>query len=114
MSSARPVPPDRRPGGRRGARLPVRLRRTGTTAGRPSGSTCWSAAAARRDSSADLLLKQALLEVDKKTILDQLTPEFLNLTKMIEQADANVKPSALLGIGLLGRLRRPAMLAAGW
>src|SRR5437764_13237955 len=51
----------------------------------------------RRDSSADMLLKQALQEVDKKTILDKLTPEFLNLTKVIEQADANVKPSALLG-----------------
>jgi tight adherence protein B len=55
----------------------------------------------RRDSSADMLLKQALQEVDKKTILDKLTPEFLNLTKVIEQADANVKPSALLGVGLI-------------
>jgi tight adherence protein B len=55
----------------------------------------------RRDSSADMLLKQALQEVDKKTILDKLTPEFLNLTKVIEQADANVKPSALLGVGLV-------------
>lgn len=55
----------------------------------------------RRDSSADMLLKQALQEVDKKTILDKLTPEFLNLAKVIEQADANVKPSALLGVGLV-------------
>jgi tight adherence protein B len=54
----------------------------------------------RRDSSADMLLKQALQEVDKKTLLDKLTPEFLNLNKVIEQADANVKPSALLGVGL--------------
>jgi tight adherence protein B len=54
----------------------------------------------RRDSSADMLLKQALQEVDKKTLLDKLTPEFLNLAKVIEQADANVKPSALLGVGL--------------
>jgi tight adherence protein B len=54
----------------------------------------------RRESSADMLLKQALLDVDRKTILDQLTPEFLNLTRNIEQADANVKPSALLGVGL--------------
>src|SRR5690242_16270844 len=51
----------------------------------------------RRDSSADILLKQALQEVDKKTVLDKLTPEFLNLSKVIEQADANVKPSALVG-----------------
>ncbi len=55
---------------------------------------------ARKDSSADMLLKQALQEVDKKNVLDKLTPEFLNLSKVIEQADANVKPSALVGIGL--------------
>ena len=55
----------------------------------------------RKDSSADMLLKQALQEVDKKNILDKLTPEFLNLSKVIEQADANVKPSALLGVGLV-------------
>src|SRR4051794_15777343 len=52
----------------------------------------------RKDSSADMLLKQALQEVDKKTFLDKLTPEFFNLTKMFEQADANIKPSALFGI----------------
>jgi tight adherence protein B len=55
----------------------------------------------RKDSSADMLLKQALQEVDKKTVLDKLTPEFLNLPKVIEQADANVKPSALIGVGLI-------------
>ena len=55
----------------------------------------------RRDSSADMLLKQAFKEVDKKNVLDQLTPEVFNLTKIIEQADANVKPSALFGIGIV-------------
>ena len=55
----------------------------------------------RKDSSADILLKQALQEVDKKTLLDKLTPKVLNLTKMIEQADANVKPSALFGVGVV-------------
>jgi tight adherence protein B len=54
----------------------------------------------RRDSSADLLLKQALQEADKKSILDRLTPEFFNLTKTFEQADCNIKPSALFGISL--------------
>jgi tight adherence protein B len=58
----------------------------------------------RKESSADMLLKQALLEVDRKNILDKLTPEFLNLTKSIEQADANVKPSALVGLGLAAGL----------
>src|SRR5207253_276443 len=52
----------------------------------------------RKDSSADMLLKQALQEVDRKTFLDKLTPEFFNFTKMFEQADANIKPSALFGI----------------
>ncbi len=55
----------------------------------------------RKDSSADMLLQDALKAVDKKNILDQLTPEAFNLTKVIEQADANVKPSSLFGIGLL-------------
>ncbi|MDB5307628.1 MAG: Bacterial type secretion system protein domain protein [Gemmataceae bacterium] len=54
----------------------------------------------RKDSSADMLLKQALQEVDKKTILDRITPEFFNLTKIFEQADVNIKPSALFGISL--------------
>jgi tight adherence protein B len=53
------------------------------------------------DSSADMLLKQALQEVDKKNLLDRLTPGMFNLPKMIDQADANVKPSTLVGIGLL-------------
>jgi tight adherence protein B len=54
----------------------------------------------RRDSSTDLLLKQALQEADKKSILDKLTPEFLHLSKTFEQADCNIKPSALFGISL--------------
>ena len=54
----------------------------------------------RRDSSADMLLKQALQENDKKNFLDRITPEFLNLTKMFQQADANIKPSALFGISV--------------
>jgi tight adherence protein B len=54
----------------------------------------------RRDSSADLLLKQALQEAEKRSILDRLTPEFFNLTKTFEQADCNIKPSALFGISL--------------
>ncbi len=55
----------------------------------------------RADSSADMLLKQALQEVDKQNLLDKFTPKFLNLQTMIEQADANVKPSALVGVGLV-------------
>ncbi len=59
----------------------------------------------RKESSADMLLKQAIQEADKKTLLDRLTPEFFNLTKLFEQADCNIKPSALFGISLgLGAL----------
>lgn len=54
----------------------------------------------RTESSADLLLKQALQEVDRKTLMDRLMPELFNLTKTFEQADCNIKPSALFGISL--------------
>src|ERR1700678_1148211 len=54
----------------------------------------------RKDSSADMLLKQALQEKDKNTLLDRITPEMFNLTRMFEQADVNIKPSALFGISL--------------
>src|SRR5262245_35303072 len=51
----------------------------------------------RSESSADMLLKQAMQEVDKKTLMDRLMPEFFNITKVFEQADCNIKPSALFG-----------------
>jgi tight adherence protein B len=54
----------------------------------------------RKDSSADLLLKQAIQEADKRTLLDRLTPKMFNLTTVFEQADCNIKPSALFGIAL--------------
>lgn len=54
----------------------------------------------RKDSSADMLLKQALQEQDRQTFLDRLTPQAFNLTKMFEQADVNIKPSALFGISV--------------
>ena len=54
----------------------------------------------RRESSADLLLKQALSEVDKKNIFDLLTPKFLSMDRYFEQADANIRPSALVAISV--------------
>jgi tight adherence protein B len=54
----------------------------------------------RRDSSADMLLKQALQEQDRRTFLDRITPKAFNLTKVFEQADVNIKPSALFGISI--------------
>lgn len=56
--------------------------------------------AGRKDSSADLLLRQALLEVDTKSLLERLTPEIFKVSKMFEQADVKMKPSILFGIGL--------------
>jgi tight adherence protein B len=47
-----------------------------------------------------MLLKQALQEQDKRTFLDRLTPSAFNLTKVFEQADVNIKPSALFGISV--------------
>lgn len=64
------------------------------------------------ESSADMLLKQALSEVDRKTVLDQLTPEWMNFSRMIEQADANIKPGALLGFGMAAGFI--AFIAGGW
>ena len=55
----------------------------------------------RKDSSVDMLLKQQQQDSDKRTLLDRLMPKFLDLTTMIEQADANVKPTALFGVGLV-------------
>jgi tight adherence protein B len=54
----------------------------------------------RKDSSADMLLKQAIQEADKRTILDRLTPKFLKLSTVFEQADCNIKPSVLFGISI--------------
>src|SRR5215218_4133456 len=53
-----------------------------------------------RDSSADLLVKQALLDVSKTNLLERLTPEFFRVSKMFEQADVKIKPSALFGIAI--------------
>jgi tight adherence protein B len=53
-----------------------------------------------RDSSTDLMIKQALLEAGKQNILERLTPEFFRVSKMFEQADVKIKPSALFGIAL--------------
>jgi tight adherence protein B len=53
-----------------------------------------------KDSSTDLMIKQALQEVNKQNILERLTPEFFRVSKMFEQADVKIKPSALFGIAL--------------
>src|SRR3954454_7060677 len=53
-----------------------------------------------KDSSTDLMIRQALQEVGKQNILEKLTPEFFRVSKMFEQADIKMKPSALFGMAL--------------
>jgi tight adherence protein B len=53
-----------------------------------------------KDSSTDLMIKQALVEVGKQNMLERLTPEFFRMSKVFEQADVKIKPSALFGIAL--------------
>ena len=53
-----------------------------------------------KDSSADMLLKQALEQADKRSLLDRLMPEAFNFTRLFEQADVNIRPSALFGIAI--------------
>ena len=53
-----------------------------------------------KDSSTDLMIKQALQEVGRSNILERLTPEFFRVSKMFEQADVQMKPSVLFGIAL--------------
>ena len=55
----------------------------------------------RNDSSSDNVLKQALLDVDKKSILDMLTPKILNYSRYFEQADVHVKPSSLFALSIM-------------
>ena len=53
-----------------------------------------------KDSSADLIVKQALLEVNRQNVLERLTPEFFKVTKMFAQADVKMQPSALFGVAI--------------
>ncbi len=45
--------------------------------------------------------KKSAFETDKKTLLDSITPQLPTLDKIFQQADVNIKPSALLGVALL-------------
>ena len=64
-----------------------------------------------KESSADLLLKQALQEVDKKNLLDAITPSLASLDRVFEQADANIRPSALFALAI-GMAMAGALLSA--
>jgi tight adherence protein B len=53
-----------------------------------------------KESSSDLLIRQALSEVGRSGLLEKLTPEFFRVSKMFEQSDVQMRPSALFGIAL--------------
>jgi tight adherence protein B len=53
----------------------------------------------KEDPGADILRKTAF-ESDKKTLLEQLTPNIPSLHRIFEQADCHIKPSTLFGISL--------------
>ena len=52
------------------------------------------------DDKADILRKTAF-EGDKKSLLEIVTPRFVSLSKLFEQADCHIKPNTLTAIGLL-------------
>ncbi|VTS08160.1 type II secretion system F family protein [Tuwongella immobilis] len=54
----------------------------------------------RKESSADLLFKQAYDELGKKTIFDKFMPEALNLEKALQQADLPYRPSAIFAVAV--------------
>jgi tight adherence protein B len=54
----------------------------------------------REDSKADIL-KASALENDRKTFLELITPNIPSLQRVFEQADCNIKPSALFGVAIL-------------
>jgi tight adherence protein B len=52
------------------------------------------------DSSTDLLIRTAMQEAGNQSLLERMTPEFFRVSKMFEQADVKIKPSALFGIAI--------------
>jgi tight adherence protein B len=54
----------------------------------------------RADNEKADILRKTAMEGDKRNLLDAITPKFLSPRKLFEQADCNIKPSTLFGIGL--------------
>ncbi|MBI3409097.1 MAG: type II secretion system F family protein [Planctomycetes bacterium] len=68
----------------------------------------------QKDDETTNILKRTAFERDKKSLLEFLTPNLPSLHKIIEQADAHIKPSTLFGIGVvLGVLASSASWMAG-
>jgi tight adherence protein B len=55
----------------------------------------------RQEAQAAEILRKSAFEGDKKSLLEVLTPRIPSIQKLFEQADCNIKPSTLFGMGLL-------------
>jgi tight adherence protein B len=55
----------------------------------------------KKEDAATSILKKTALDRDKKSLLEALTPNIPSLQKVIVQADAHIKASTLMGIGVL-------------
>lgn len=68
----------------------------------------------KKDDPGMNILKKTAFDRDRKSLIEMLTPNLPSLHKLIEQADAHIKPSTLFGIGLiLGVLGFTASWMAG-
>jgi tight adherence protein B len=55
----------------------------------------------REDDQATDILRKTAFEGDKKSLLEMVTPKFVSLGKLFEQADCHIKPNTLTVIGIL-------------
>jgi tight adherence protein B len=55
----------------------------------------------REDDQATDILRKTAFEGDKKSLLEMVTPKFVSLSKLFEQADCHIKPNTLTVIGIL-------------
>jgi len=68
----------------------------------------------RKDDETTNILRKTALDLDKKSLLEALTPNLPSLQKLIIQADANITPSTFMGISLiLGAMGFTASWLAG-
>ena len=65
----------------------------------------------REDDQATDILRKTAFESDKKSLLEMITPKFVSLGKIFEQADCHIKPNTLTVIGVL---LAGAGITAGW
>jgi len=54
----------------------------------------------RQEQQAADILRKSAFESDKKSLLEAITPKFLSLEKLFVQADCNISPATLFGVGL--------------